>query len=170
MKLSSQIWLACLVPGTVFALVGIDVNMYDPTCAWACRSAISSNMLSCSDHHASGGHMDMHMDMTSPQCRAGDTAFLTTLAYCMSSKCAQYQIALSRLEKYWEEQCTGDPTVPPKWSYGAALQHVTEIPTRQLGKEDDLNFTAVVSEPAWRAQYGTDMAFEADERTGARYG
>ena len=170
MKFSSTLGLACLVPGHVVALVGFGIDMYNPPCAHACRRAIASNTLSCSSHDASGGHMHGESGMTSPQCRAHDTAFLTTLARCMSTNCPQYHVPSSRLEKFWEEQCTGDPTVAPKWDYGTALQHVTQPLTREITKDDTLNFTALVPEAAWELQLGTLTFFEAEERVHARYG
>lgn len=170
MKFSSALGLACLVSSPVVALVGIDTDMYNPPCAHACRRAIASNMLSCSDHDASGGHMHGNSAMTSPQCRAGNTAFLTTLAWCMSTKCAPYRVPTSRLEKFWEEQCTGDPTVAPKWDYGKTLQQVAQPPTRRLSKDDTLDFTALAAEATWELQFSTLTVFEAEERVHARYG
>ncbi|KAI9807293.1 MAG: hypothetical protein M1833_000036 [Piccolia ochrophora] len=127
-------------------------------------------MLSCSSHDTSSGHMHGDSGMTSPQCRAGDAAFLTTLAWCMSTKCAQYQVPTSRLERFWEEQCTGDPTVAPKWDYGTALQHANQPPTRELTTDDTLNFTALAAETTWELQYRTLTFFEEEERVHAKYG
>ncbi|KAL9127263.1 MAG: hypothetical protein Q9217_003822 [Psora testacea] len=149
MKFSSTFGLACLAPGPVVALVGIDTDIHDAS---------------------GGGHMHGESGMTSPQCRAGDTAFLTTLAWCMSTNCAQYHVPTSRLEKFWEEQCTGDPTVAPKWDYRTALQHVTQPPTRELTMDDTLDFTALAPEATWELQYRTLTFFEAEERVHARYG
>ena len=156
--------------GPVVALVGIDTDMYNPPCAYACNSAIASNMLSCSSEDEMGGDMDMGSAMTSPQCRAGDTAFLTTLAWCLHTKCAQYRVRTSKLEKFWEDQCTGDPTVAPKWDFSTALQHVAEPPTQELTMDDTLNFTAITPEATWELQYHTMTAFEAEETVHARYG
>ncbi|KAI9770290.1 MAG: hypothetical protein M1840_003449 [Geoglossum simile] len=108
--------------------------------------------------------------MTSPQCRAGDTAFLTTLAWCISTNCAQYHVSTSRLEKYWEEQCTGDPAVAPKWGYSAALLNITQPPTQGLTKGDLLNFTALTPEAAWDIQLRTLTFVEREEALHAKYG
>jgi hypothetical protein len=171
MKCSFTLALACLMPEPVVALVGTATDMYNPPCAHACRRAVASNMLSCSSHDAPGGHMHGgDSAMTSPQCRAGDTAFLTTLAWCMSTKCAQYHVPTWRLEKFWQEQCTGDPAVAPKWDYGTALQHVTQPPTRELTMDDALEVTALAPEATWELQYRTLTFFEAEERVHARYG
>lgn len=170
MKFSPILGLACLMLGPVVALIGIDIEMYNPACAHACYRALASNMLSCSSDEASGGHVHGDSGMTSPECRASDTAFLTTLAWCMSTKCAQYHVPTSKLEKFWEELATGDAAVAPKWDYGTALHQVTQPPTRELTMDDTLDFTALASEAAWELNYDTLTFFEAQERLHARYG
>ena len=107
---------------------------------------------------------------TTPQCRATDDSFLTTLAYCMNTKCAQYQTPTSKLESFWERMSTGDPTVAPKWDYGTALHHIDEPPTREVLEDDVLNFTAIVPMAAWDIQYQTAIFFEEEETVHARYG
>lgn len=118
MQFSSILGLVCLTPGTIAGLVGMGIDMYNPACAHAGSRAIASNPLSCSSHDASGGHMHGSSGMTSAQCRASDVAFLTTLAWCVSTRCARYRVPTSKLEEFWEEQCTGDPTVSPHGTTG----------------------------------------------------
>lgn len=108
--------------------------------------------------------------MTSPQCRASNTAFLTTLAWCMNTKCASYHIPTSMLETFWEEHCTGDPTVAPKWDYGTALQHVVQPPTREITLDETLNSTSLIPHHSWNVQYHTLTFLEAEEAVHARYG
>ena len=96
--------------------------------------------------------MDSGSDMTSPQCRADDTPWLTTLAWCMCTSCAEFNVSTSELEAFWEDQCTGDPTVAPKWSYSTTLFSITEPPTRKLDEADDtLNSTALVNPAVYEA-------------------
>lgn len=170
MKLSSIFGLACLVLGPVTALVGLDTDMYNPPCAHACSSAIASSVLSCSSHGAVGGHMHGDSAMTSPLCRASNTAFITTLAWCMSTKCASYHIPVSELETFWEKYCTGDPAVAPKWDYGTALQHVVQPINRVLTLDETLNATSLVPHDSWNIQYNTLTFLEAKERLHAKYG
>ena len=170
MAFSSVLVLACLVSRPLAALVGFGLDMYNPTCAHACFRAIEPNMLSCSNHHAHGGHMHGADPMTPPECRAGDTAYLTTLAFCMSSRCARYHISTSRLEEFWERECTRNPAVMPKWNYGTAVQHLTQVPTQEVHENDVLNFTAVVPETAWNLHYHTLTFMEKEEKTHAKYG
>ncbi|KAM0276828.1 hypothetical protein ACHAQH_006363 [Verticillium albo-atrum] len=145
--------LACILPSSYAALVGTGIDMYKPPCAFACNGAISSNALSCSTL------MDMEgmeaMPMTTPDCRANDTSFLTTLAWCLDTKCAEYHVPISKLQKFWEEQATGDPAVQPKWSFPVALQTIEKAPTQVLTMHDTLNFTALTSEEDWHVQYKT---------------
>lgn len=162
---------ACVLPRLAYALVGIDTAMYNPPCAYACSSALSPLMLSCSDHEAAtGDHAHGSSAMTSPSCRAGDTAYLTTLAWCMSTRCAGYDVPTWLLEKFWEEQASGDPGVPPKWDYGATIATMSEPPAREFLPDEMLNFTALVPEAAWTAQFNAMTTVEFEETVHAIYG
>ena len=133
MKLPSAAWLACLLTRPVLeALVGYGIYPYKPPCAHACDRSLSTLMLECSSPMGSMSGMDMDSAMTSPRCRAGDTPWLTTLTYCMRTECASSNVPTSELETFWEKQCTGDPTVAPKWSYSTTLFNIAQPPTQYL--------------------------------------
>ncbi|KAG7149205.1 hypothetical protein HYQ46_001891 [Verticillium longisporum] len=142
--------------------------MYKLPCAFACNGAISNNALSCSSMMEMEGMDDM--PATTPECRANDTSFLTTLAWCFKSKCAEFNVPVSKLQKFWEEEATGEPTAPPKWSYPAALQSIQEAPTKILTMHDSLNLTALTSEEDWDMQFKILSYFEREEVIHARYG
>ncbi|KAL9045864.1 MAG: hypothetical protein Q9214_001168 [Letrouitia sp. 1 TL-2023] len=127
-------------------------------------------MLSCSSRSAAGVSMHWGSTMTSPQCRASNTAFLTTLAWCMRMKCAPYNVPTSILETFWEKYCTGDPTVAPKWDYGTTLRHVVQPPNRELTSDETLNSTSLVPHYGWNRQYHTLTFLETEESVHARYG
>ncbi|KAK7026116.1 hypothetical protein VNI00_015691 [Paramarasmius palmivorus] len=159
------------LPRPTFGLVGITYKMWDPICAHACFYAISSNALSCSSHEEMDGmDMDMGMAMTTPECRANDTSYLTTLAWCLHTRCVG--IPTSKLEAYWEVYPTEDKAVAPKWDYGTSLYNVnmTQPPTRELGADDMLNFTAVVPDDAYDLQFRTLEQMVNEETIHARYG
>lgn len=163
--------LVSVLPWTAVALVGMGKDMFKPPCAYACARALGSFMLSCSDHDAAGGgHSHGGSAMTSPACRAGDTAYLTTLAWCMQTKCAADGVPTWELEKFWAEQASGDPTVAPKWDYGATIANISEPPTRELTTGDMLHSTALAPETAWKTQYNTMTTVEYEETMHARYG
>lgn len=172
MKVPSAAWLACLLTRPVLgALVGYGIYPYDPPCAHACYRSLSSLTLECSSDMASGSDMGSDSDMTSPQCRAGDTPWLTTLAWCMRTKCAEYNVSTSELEAFWEEQCTGDPTVAPKWGYSTTLFNIAQPPTQELTEIDNtLNLTALVNPAVYEAQYNALTAVQRENVVESGFG
>lgn len=173
MRLFSILALVYISLPLFFAFIGHGIEMYNPSCAFACRAAIASAPLSCSGHGEGGHSSSMGHGgamTTTPECRAGDTAFLTTLAWCVNSTCAQFNIEAWRLEKYWGEQATGAKSVVPKWTYAKAIQQVTEPPKQQLEAKEILNGTATVSNASWEAQKRTLEHFAEQETLHARYG
>ncbi len=171
MRLSPILLLLSISLPPSFALIGHGVKMYSPSCAFACRAAIASAPLSCSTDGGHGSHMG-HGEgvMTTPECRAGDTPFLTTLAWCMHSTCAQFNIEVWKLEKYWRDKATGDAAIIPKWEYGQALQQAIRPPRREVKKNETLNVTATVPHDSWDAERRTLEHFEGQETLHARYG
>ena len=155
MKILTAAGLACLVTQPVFgALVGYGIYPYSPYCAYACDRSLSTLSLDCSMPMSMDDGMDMGSATTSPQCRAGDTSWLTTLAWCMQMHCAEHNVSIAELESYWEKQSTEDPTVAPKWSYSTTLFNISQQPTRVLTEADEtLNFTALVDSTVYESQY-----------------
>jgi hypothetical protein len=155
-------------------LTGFPANPYDPFCAMSCLRSLSSLMLACSD----GGEMvGMHAMMTSSSCWASDTAYLTSLAWCMHDMCStELNIANSKLEAFWESDATGQQsagvkTVKPKWSYAEALAQVEGKPTVQLTRADkDLNATSLVSPDVYKAQYNVLYSIQREVTVENGYG
>lgn len=175
MKASTSLGLASLAfAGPASALIGYGIPMYKPNCAFACRSVFGSAMLSCSSHdHSSGGAHNHGPGPTSPDCRAGNEPWLTTLANCINATCTD--VAAWKLEKYWADKNTGDPAVQPKWTYAETLVELGKSgkPTKMLDPEDEmpvLDFTADFDEETWASYKGSQMAFEDAETVHSRYG
>lgn len=172
MKVPSAAWLAFVLTKPVLgALVGYGIYPYDPPCAFACDRSLSSLTLECSSKMAMGSGMDMGPPMTSAQCRAGDTPWLTTLAWCMRAMCAKYNVSTSELEAFWEKQSTEDPTVVPKWGYTTTLFNIAQPPTRALADADEsLNFTALVNPTVYKAQYNALTAVQRENVVESAFG
>lgn len=172
MKVVPAAWLAyALIRPVLGALVGYGIYPYDPPCAFACDRSLSSLMLECSSHMASGSGMHGGPPMTSPQCRAGDTPWLTTLAWCVRTSCAEYNVPTSELEAFWEKQSTEDPTVVPKWGYSATLFKISQPPTQELTDADDtLNITALVNSAVYTAQYNALTAVQRENVVESGFG
>ncbi|PSN74311.1 hypothetical protein BS50DRAFT_539489 [Corynespora cassiicola Philippines] len=158
---------------TRHGLVGYPIKMYDPPCAYGCRDTVSGYMLECEDAGMGGGHShhsDMEMEAPSPQCYATNDFFLQTLAWCISTHCKD--VAVADLEDYWVTDVVGRAANQPipKYSYQQALARVMEPPTTVADPEQVLNFTSLVDEESYLANYNGDWVFDIVEATSQRYG
>lgn len=152
---------------SVQAFIGYDIEMYNPPCAYACFSALSSNALACSEIMEMDGHAHA---MSSSDCRAQDSAWLTSLAYCIQSRCEPFGVPTSKLESYWEKESTKSAgLVKPKWSYGASLANIQETPTLEAEEEGTMNFTALSADDKWFLQWNTMDSFARSEYVTATY-
>lgn len=144
----------------------------DPACAFGCTGSLAGFALACSteDHSSDGGgHGHGSPIVTTSSCRAGDEPYLTTVAWCISTKCAPFGVPVSRLEEVWELEVTGDPSVRAKWSYTEALLNVDGPPTRMLAMGDKLNAT-LLAPASWQTSYNTATAMGHESRTQSIYG
>lgn len=126
-------------------LMGYGQSWYDPPCAYACRAVIGNAPLDCPSmaHGSMGTNEHSHSGSPLAPCIATNSDFLRTLAYCLSTRCAD--VSPSKLESYWSGQATGDKTVSAEWTYGAALANVTAPPKRTYIAGDTLNYTALIA-------------------------
>ncbi|KAK1766307.1 ferric-chelate reductase fre2 [Phialemonium atrogriseum] len=163
-----------------YGFIGYGIEMYKPTCAYACRDSITAP-LNCTDADMGGGHehsdgmimkrMDGWMVMApTPECKVSNDFFLQTLAYCMKKRCPD--VAISKLESFWVDNVAGSkPHQPvPKESYSDTLNAIVTPPTRELNNSVPLNYIAVVTDDQWSPIYGTNANFEDTETTHVRYG
>lgn len=143
-------------------LTGIDSWPNSPFCATACYGCLSSYRLDCSEIHGDPDDHDAHV-VTSPECRADDVHWLTSLAWCISTKCEEVQEGLSTgdIEKFWEEKALGDGSVEPMWTYSQSLANVTEEPSMVLGHGGTINETVVPPE-FWFVLYGTYKTLDGE--------
>ncbi|XDG06374.1 hypothetical protein ABKA04_005989 [Annulohypoxylon sp. FPYF3050] len=152
-------------------LIGYGQWWYDPKCCYACRGVIATAPLDCPDGSMGGMDMDMDMTMASPTapCISENVAFLTTLAYCINSTCQEDNVPTWKIEEYWADQATGDPTILPRWTYGATLANMTQAPTKIWTSEQVLNYTALISRSDFEYQKSFDNLFDWEERTQSTY-
>ncbi|KAJ6257546.1 Ferric/cupric reductase transmembrane component [Drechslerella dactyloides] len=154
-------------------LNGFPASPYDPFCAMSCLRSLSSLMLDCSSMGQTIGMMTMS---TTSDCWASNTPYLTSLAWCMHTKCAAYDVPKSKLEWFWETEATGQTkagavTVPAKWSYAEALAHVVEPVTVQLKAGDmDLNATSIVSPDVYLRQWNVLTSIQRETTIENAYG
>lgn len=164
MKLPATLALVSALAGTAGAsgLTGITYFPYSPYCAMTCLRSFSSLMLSCSRM--------VGMDVsTSTECWASNTPYLTSVAYCISIKCADGDYLASTLEAFWEENITGQSsdgvfTVPAKWTYQQSLENIASPPTM------DLNVTSLVAPATYQSQYNTLTTVQYETTTEYQFG
>ncbi|KAK6536624.1 hypothetical protein TWF281_000851 [Arthrobotrys megalospora] len=147
---------------------GYGFSWYNPVCGFACYNSLSSATLACTSTDHSGGH-DHGAGPTSPECLASDTAFLTTLAYCMNITCNAENIAVWRREEFWETKVTGDEAVLPKWDYTRALAEIVSPPTTVFNSSLILNETVIISDATLQMQTRFMHMFDYIEMLQARY-
>ena len=148
---------------------GYGFSWYDPVCGYACNNAIASAPLSCTPMESmDGGSMS---GPTPPECFAGDTAFLTTLAYCINSTCDPIKVPTWQREKFWATKVTSDPAVIPKWDYSRALDEIRERPTVEFdfSSKSTWNQTVLVSDMIYKIQSNFMVMFDHLEALQARY-
>ncbi|CEJ83011.1 hypothetical protein VHEMI03045 [[Torrubiella] hemipterigena] len=151
-----------------YGVIGYGISMYDPPCAYACIDTIKRATLNCMPDHDMD--MDMHMEMppSTPECKATNDPYLTTMAWCFHTHCAD--ISKSTLEYVWETDIVGRLAVQPapKYGYMEALSRVKGTPTRTLAKAM-LNDTMLVNEKKWLGNFNGVGGFETMERLAEKY-
>ena len=176
MKPASIICAASLLVTSVLCegeLTGFPQNIYDPYCAMASLLSLYSLELDCSTMGATVGMMTM---MTSSSCWASNTPYLTSLAWCMQTKCAEFDIKASKLETFWEQEATGQSpagvkTVPAKWSSAEALANVASPPTTQLSANaTELNATSLVNPDVYLEQWNVLTSVQQETTRENAYG
>ncbi len=180
MKTFSPLCLAWLLPTSVLAVApfqgalnGFPVNPYDPFCAMSCLRSLYDLTLSCSSMGDTVGMMTM---VTTSACWAENTPYLTSLAWCIHTRCAEYNIANSKFEYFWETESTGQSNagqigVPAKWSYSEALANIPNPPTIQLTPTDKwLNNTSLVSPLVYQEQWNVLTAVQRETVLENTYG
>ncbi|RGP78968.1 ferric-chelate reductase [Fusarium longipes] len=155
-----------------YGVIGFGITMYDPPCAYACIDTVKSWNLKCDGDHGMDHSMgSMHMAAATPECKATNDPFLTTLAWCFHTHCADTKN--STLERIWELDIVGRKKVQPspKYSYQVALALASEsIPTQVVDSEEVLDRTSLVDEAVWLSNYNADYIFEKMEAVTEKYG
>ena len=123
-----------------------------------------------------GETVGMMTMMTSSLCWASNTPYLTSLAWCMHTKCAEFNVPNSKLESFWEQEATGQSTagvstVPAKWSFAEALANVPGPPLYQLTVDDlDLNTTSLVPSETYLMQWNVLTSVQRETTVENGYG
>ncbi|KAI3578564.1 hypothetical protein IWW34DRAFT_915659, partial [Fusarium oxysporum f. sp. albedinis] len=151
------------------SLIGYGQSWYDPPCAYAYRAVIGNAPLNYPSmaHGSMGTSKHSHGGSALAPCIATNNDFLHTLAYYLSTRCAD--VSPSKLESYWAGQATGDKFVSAKWTYVAVLADVTAPPKRTYIAGDTLNYTALIADTDYKYQYDFNVFFDWEEAVQSTY-
>ncbi|THW06293.1 hypothetical protein D6D26_01637 [Aureobasidium pullulans] len=177
--------LSVLVSKTVaadiqYGVLGLGIQMYQPLCCYSCHDSLSALYLNCTTfsedmdmHH---GGMDMklvkRMDMggesmatTSDACYASDRTWLETFSYCVRDKCSQHGVTESKQDQCFAKLAANGEAVS---NLQSSLPFTA--PTVELGTDSAwLNFTSLVNEETYLANYATMKEFVSSEYRHTRY-
>lgn len=120
------------------------------------------------DMDSDGGMSHDSMPTTTPECRANDTSFLTTMAYCLDSNCPD-TVSVWEREKFWSMSITGDMMVSPKWPYSIALEQVKTAPTSVFNSSKTLEQTSLLSKEDYDIQNNFNLLFDLIEGLQSKY-
>ncbi|KAF7195955.1 Ferric/cupric reductase transmembrane component B [Pseudocercospora fuligena] len=150
-----------------YGFVGYGIVMYNPVCPYACRGVLSASKLSCSTTMVMDGSP---MVDTSTTCYATDTDFLSSMAWCIKSRCTNME--LWQIEKWWNHEIPGKQVGQrdPKWTYQETLDRNTTPPITTIRQGDPLNTTVMITQHTYELQATTLWAFTEVEVNHSKYG
>jgi hypothetical protein len=100
-----------------------------------------------------------------PACYASDDAFLGSLAWCIHSRCNN--LSLWQGEQWWATAATGDPDVPPQYSFADALPQ--SEPNATVTKNSPLNVVSKVQDADYQHAWNTYAESDRVEIAGSTY-
>lgn len=109
-------------------LIGFGKTMYEPPCAFACRSVIARSRLQCTPQHDADSESGGHAPAKTPEsCFISDPPFMQTLALCIDTYCPGSDAPRAGvIEEYWGSHLAtgsiGNFSWVPKMTYQEALQ------------------------------------------------
>ena len=154
--------------GKGFGLVGIGRDLFEPKCCYSCLSSFWGLELSCTDTHSnhtkrSGGEAK---EPTSPLCHSTNTVFLSSLAYCIKTKCSLEDVSTSTTEQCWND-VAGDglnvsllsnylPTTAPstQLSYNASILDDVSLVNEQYYNDTRQTIVSYVDQESVHSIYG----------------
>ncbi|KAK4234075.1 fcd1ed96-f99e-4d28-9e70-49d2afc1fed5 [Achaetomium macrosporum] len=161
-------------------IVGFGISLYPDLCCQACHDSLSALYLSCTTFHHGGGMsgMDMRkrddmvgmegmetMGMTSDECRANNTAWLQTMAYCIRQRCDVDRYPADKQAECFRNQAVGGAPLP---TFRDSLP--ATAPTVELAEDAMwLNVTSLVNSQLYFATHGTLGEFAREEYLHTKY-
>lgn len=166
------------VAGAKNGIIGFGLSMYPDLCCQSCHDSLSSLYLSCTtfdhgDDDMPGMEMlrkrddmgGMAMGMTSDGCRANNTAWLQTMAYCIQQNCDADGYPLEKQVECFSNQAVGGAATPTFHDSLPATAPTVEL----AGDATWLNETSLVNGTVYYITHGTLGEFVRSEYLHTKY-
>lgn len=146
--------------GDGIGIIGYGKTMYDPPCAFACRSVISGSQLQCTPQHAADTHSGGHSQVKTPKsCFASDKPFMQTLALCIDTYCPGSDAPhMGLIEEFWASHLAagsiGDFSWVPAMTYQEALQRARADEQSSILASNSTNVQVSQHNQAIKALFG----------------
>ena len=130
-------------------ILGLGLHRYNPACATTCKTIASSAFLACTNVKGHKHLNQLGMNDNPTACLQNDEPYLTTSAFCIRERCAEYPV--DKLETFWRTdvgRITGDFVLgqPPKWTYQETLAQINGTPTAIVVPKQPLDQTAIITD------------------------
>lgn len=149
-------------------IVGFGISLYPDLCCQTCHDSLSSLYLTCTTFMSMqkrGMGDSTMMGMTSDECRAGNTAWLQTMAYCIQRRCDTDRYPADKQEECFRNQAVAGAPGP---TFRDSLPATP--PTVELSRDAMwLNTTSLVNSQLYDARHGTLAEFARSENMHTRY-
>lgn len=163
----------CNATGTKHGIIGFGISLYPDLCCQACHDSLSTLLLSCTTFGSDGDDMSgmdmetMSMDTgtTTEDCRASNTPWLQTMAYCIQQNCDAMGYPAVKQAQCFSVQAVAGASEP---TFESCLP--AQSPTVELSADDMwLNVTSLVNRDLYSSTYGTLAEFTREEVLHSRY-
>ncbi|KAF4951433.1 hypothetical protein FSARC_12916 [Fusarium sarcochroum] len=148
-------------------LEGYGRDAYEVPCGQACTWSVPT-MLDCPEFEGLSEE-ELALASASPACMANNTAYLTTIAWCIDSRCEE-GTKPSKIEKFWEtKMIVGAESL--RYSYAEALAEVdTKNPPEPMSPEElVLNRTIATDDATYESFINSVKGYEASGRNESKY-
>lgn len=161
-------------------VVGFGISLYEDLCCQACHDSLSALYLNCttfmsSDEMGGMDGMDMKvkrddmemgmMGMTSDECRASNTPWLQTMAYCIQQNCNADQYPTDKQATCFSNQALAGTSTPTLQESLPSTAPTVELVADAMW----LNETSLVNAELYYSTHGTLGEFARSEYLHTRY-
>jgi NAD(P)H-flavin reductase len=147
-------------------LIGYGIEMYDPSCAYACQHVLSRSPLNCSTPTLSDHGKGFQ---TSAECFASDNSFLLSLAWCLHQRCNVDEEEAWMIDRYWDQDIV-DGDMSMRYDFPEAVEICGDGPSEMLVPGEPLDEPCEVEMEDWMEAERSMRDFAWTEKQHSTFG